>query len=550
MSWYDAKPWLAQYDDAMRAPAPPPPTSVLAALRDAVGQAPDRTAVAYFDGGLTYRELDELSDGVAGYLAGRGFARGDRLAIVLQNVPQFVVALLGAWKAGGVVVPVNPMYRERELGHVLADAKVTALVCAERAWHTHVAGTVADSTVTTALLTSELDLQRRTDPRVLGDIERRPAPDVPDLLEAARAHAADAPPAPALAADDIALISYTSGTSGVPKGATNTHGNLAVNASGLSRFAGLPAAGTIFGLAPLFHITGMVCQVVTAIDLKATLALAYRFEPGVVLDALREHRPAFMVGPSTAYMALMAHPEASPDHFASFHLLYSGGAPLPPALVEKFRERFGHYIRNGYGLTETSAGCVAVPTTREAPVDPASGTLAVGVPMPDTVVRILDDDGRELPLGEAGEIAVDGPMVVPGYWEKPEETAAALTGGRLLTGDVGFVDADGWVYVVDRKKDMINASGFKVWPREVEDVLYTHPAVREAAVVGVPDPYRGETVKAFVSLRPGETVTPDDLTAYCRDRMAAYKYPRAVEVLDELPKTVSGKILRRELRTS
>ncbi|MZE79000.1 AMP-binding protein, partial [Streptomyces sp. SID5475] len=347
---------------------------------------------------------------------------------------------------------------------------------------------------------------------------------------------------------ETALISYTSGTSGAPKGAMNTHGNIAHNAERMRAGAGLGDGVRVFGLAPLFHITGMVVQVATCIAGAGTLALAYRFEAGVVLDAFAEHRPDFTVGPSTAFMALAAHPSCTRDHFSSFAMIASGGAPLPPALVEKFRADFGPYIRNGYGLTECTAPCASVPPHREAPVDPVSGTLAVGVPGADTLVRILDEDGREVPFGEPGEIVVRGPQVVPGYWNRPEDTEAALPGGELRTGDIGFMDPDGWLYVVDRKKDMINASGFKVWPREVEDVLYSHPAVREAAVVGVPDPYRGESVKAYASLRPGARAEPAELVAYCRERLAAYKYPREVEILPELPKTASGKILRRELR--
>ncbi len=217
--------------------------------------------------------------------------------------------------------------------------------------------------------------------------------------------------------------------------------------------------------------------------------------------------------------------------------------------MEKFRAGFGPYIRNGYGLTECTAPCASVPPHLEAPVDPVSGTLAVGVPGPDTVVRIVDEQGAEVPFGEQGEIVVSGPQVVPGYWRRPDATAETFPGGELRTGDIGFMDEEGWLYVVDRKKDMINASGFKVWPREVEDVLYTHPAVREAAVVGVPDGYRGETVKAYISLRPGADTDPDALAAYCEERLAAYKYPRQVEILPDLPKTASGKILRRELRS-
>jgi long-chain acyl-CoA synthetase len=545
MGWYDTKPWLASYGD--EAIPEVTPTTLPDTFRRTVAAVPDTTAIAYFDARLSYREVDELSDGVARHLLAAGFGRGDRLALVLQNIPQFVLALLGAWKAGGIVVPVNPMYRAGELTHVLTDAGVKAIVCSQRGWHDYIGALVPDSPVEIALTTSELDFQTRDDQRVLGQATRQETPGAADLLEAARSATGEIEPVrPAL--DDIALISYTSGTSGKPKGATNTHGNIGTNAALLAGSAGTAPGVALFALAPLFHITGMVCEVAYAIEVSGTLALAYRFEPGVVLDALLEHRPVYMVGPSTAYMALMAHPAASPAHFESFEALYSGGAALPPAVVAAFRERFGRYIHNGYGLTETTAGCVVVPRGREAPVDPESGTISIGLPVPGTIVRILTDDGAELPPGQAGEIAVEGPMVVPGYWNAPDATAAALPGGRLLTGDIGFMDERGWVYVVDRKKDMINAAGFKVWPREVEDVLYSHPAVREAAVVGVPDEYRGETVKAYVSPAPGQRADPAELVAYCKERLAAYKYPRTVEVLPELPKTASGKILRRELR--
>lgn len=550
MTSYESKPWLKHFREELRVLPDPPPT-LLHAFRATVDRVPDRTALAYFDARIAYRELDELSDGLARHLVGRGFARGDRLAIVLQNVPQFAVALLAAWKAGGSVVPVNPMYKEYELGHILRDAEVDALVCSERAWDAYIRRTAADSPVRIPLTTSEFDLQTRDDHRVLPGQRTvaKEAEDAEDLLAAAHAGTiGPALPDPGLTGEDIALISYTSGTSGVPKGAMNTHGNISFNADRQRAHSVLPDGATIFALAPLFHITGMVCQLAAGIAAGATLALAYRFEAGVVLDALREHRPAYMVGPSTAYMALMAHPDAAPEDFASFQLLYSGGAPLPPALVEAFRARFGHYLRNGYGLTECTAPATSTPPGLEAPVDPVSGTLSVGVPGPDTVVRIVDEQGADVPFGEHGEIAVRGPMVVPGYWRLPAASAAALPGGELRTGDIGFMDEDGWVYVVDRKKDMINASGFKVWPREVEDVLYTHPAVREAAVVGVPDAYRGESVKAYVSLRPDAAASPEELIAHCKDRLAAYKYPRVVEVLPELPKTATGKILRRELR--
>nr|WP_308801071.1 AMP-binding protein [Streptomyces polyasparticus] len=543
---YSDKPWLARLSEAQRAPLTPPP-SVVHSFRAAAAKAPDRTALAYFDGRLSYAEVDALSDAVAGHLAERGLADGDRVALMLQNSPHFVLALLGAWKAGAVVVPVNPMYKSGEVRHVLDDAQVTALICADRAWEAYLREAAAGSPVRIVLTACELDLQTRGDERVL-NFERAPeAADAEDLLTVAR-RGAKAPDVAQRAADDLALISYTSGTSGQPKGAMNLHGNITYNAERQRSGHPIAEGAAYFALAPLFHITGMVCQLASCFANAGTLVLAYRFHPGVVLDAFAEHKPAYTVGPSTAFMALAATPGVTREHFASFQVISSGGAPVPPALVEKFRTAFGPYIRNGYGLTECTAPCAAVPPQHEAPVDPESGTLSVGVPGPDTVVRIVDEAGAEVPFGEQGEIVVRGPQVVPGYWGRPDATAEAFPDGELRTGDIGFMDADGWLYVVDRKKDMINASGFKVWPREVEDVLYTHPAVREAAVVGIPDSYRGESVKAYVSLRPGTETDPAEIVAYSKERLAAYKYPRSVEILPELPKTTSGKILRRELR--
>ncbi|MBL1107656.1 AMP-binding protein [Streptomyces sp. 5-8] len=547
VSHYAERPWLALLDDAQRAPLDPA-DSLVHALRDAVAEAPDRTFLAYFDARLSYREADELSDSVAAHLAARGLERGDRVAVLLQNSPHFVLAVLGAWKAGATVVPVNPMYKSAEVAHVLRDADVTALICADRAWESYLRDTAAGSPVRIALTACERDFQTRDDPRVLG-FERLPqAPDADDLVAVAR-QGGRAPDGRAPRPDDIALISYTSGTSGTPKGATNLHANIMHNAERQATGLGLPEAPVYYALAPLFHITGMVCQFGACLNSAGTLVLGYRFEPGVVLEAFAEHRPHYTVGPATAYMALAAHPDVTREHFASFVNMSSGGAPVPPALVERFRERFGPYIRVGYGLTECTGPSATVPPGLAAPVDPVSGTLSVGLPGADTLVRILDDRGAEVPFGEQGEIVVRGPQVVPGYWRRPDATAETFPDGELRTGDIGFMDERGWLYVVDRKKDMINASGFKVWPREVEDVLYTHPAVREAAVVGVPDGYRGETVKAYISLRPGAEAAPDELSGYCKERLAAYKYPRQVEILADLPKTASGKILRRELRS-
>ncbi|WXK00760.1 AMP-binding protein [Saccharopolyspora sp. ID03-671] len=545
---YDERPWLDLYEGDLPSEIRPRHATMVELFADAVRANPDGLALTYFDGRLTFAELDDLSNGLARHLADSGVAPGDRVAVYLQNVPQFAIAVLAGWKAGAIVVPLNPMYRTHELTKILGDSRPKAVISSEQGWHDVVGGVATALEIGIAITTSELDLQTRHDPRLFSRSERRPAAGTVDLLAVARARSGERPPEISPQASDIALLVYTSGTSGVPKGATNTHGNVVFNAEGTALRLDEDTPGGIFALAPLFHITGLVVQFAAALAAGRQLDLAYRFEPGVVLDALAEHRPAFMVGPSTAYMALMNHAGVTPEHFASLKMVHSGGAPLPSAVVESFRERFGLYIRNGYGLTETTATATSVPLGKEAPVDAASGTLAVGVPTYNTVLRVVDEDGADLPVGEVGEIVIEGPMVVPAYWNKPDETAASIRDGRLHTGDVGFMDEQGWFYVVDRKKDMINASGFKVWPREVEDVLYGHPAVREAAVVGVPDAYRGETVKAFISLTRDSSATGEELVEHCKRQLAAYKYPRSVEILDELPKTATGKILRRQLR--
>jgi long-chain acyl-CoA synthetase len=303
-------------------------------------------------------------------------------------------------------------------------------------------------------------------------------------------------------------------------------------------------------VAPLFHITGLIAHLTVAFLVPMPIVLGYRFDPGTVLDLIERYRPTFTVGAITVFIALMNDPSFDGRDLSSLTKVYSGGAPIAPSVVERFEKEAGSYIHNIYGLTETTSPSHGVPMGARAPVDPTSGALSVGVPIYNTVVRVVDDDGKDVPAGEVGEFVTSGPQVVAGYWDKPDETEHALPGGDLHTGDVGFMDDEGWFYVVDRKKDMINAAGYKVWPREVEDVLYQHPAVLEAAVIGIPDEYRGETVKAFVSLRAGQDVSEADLIAFCKERMAAYKYPRSIELVSELPKTVTGKILRRELRAA
>ncbi|WP_314175843.1 AMP-binding protein [Streptomyces winkii] len=578
MSAYGERPWLALYPEGAPSGIVPEHGTLLEMFRASVERAPGTEAIRYFDGVLTLADVDAASDALAVALAANGFVRGDRLAVYVQNDPAFVVGLIAAWKAGGCAVAVNPMNKAREVTYLLADSGAAALLCLDELYDSVARDVIAsgETQVRTVVTCSPLDWQTRHDPRLFGGVDgtgagtaegpvpaRSPRAGTLDLLSLVREFAGRTPEPHSPRPEDVAVLTYTSGTTGVPKGAMNTHAGMVFNTCTYREWMGLSSGDSILGVAPLFHITGLIGHLTLSLLLPCPLVLAHRFHPGVLLDALREHRPTFTVGAITAFIALSTAPGVRREDFSSLRVVYSGGAPVAPAVTERFRELTGLYIHNCYGLTETNSPSHAVPLHTEAPVDPASGALSVGVPVFDTVVRILDDDGAEVPAGEAGEIATQGPQVVPGYWGKPEATAESLPGGELRTGDVGFMDERGWFYLVDRKKDMINAAGYKVWPREVEDVLYGHPAVREAAVVGVPDAYRGETVRAFVSLKEPErepaerqsgepaaegSVSEADLVAWCRERMAAYKYPRSVVFLDELPKTSTGKILRRELR--
>jgi long-chain acyl-CoA synthetase len=548
MGIYDQRPWLHLYGEGQPPDITPEFTDALAMFKASVARSADGDAIRYFDGRITYRELDEITDAFAAALLDDGVQRGDRVAMYLQNVPQFIIGLIGVWKAGGIAVSINPMNRERELDLLLKDSGTSVLVCLQSLYRDVAASVVGGTDVRTVVTTSELDFQTRDDPRSFPASERSTPEGTVDLLELIGRFRGQTPPEVGYEAGDVAFLTYTSGTTGPPKGAMNTHGNVTFNSQAYREWCGLSSGDVILGVAPLFHITGLIAHVTTALILGAPLVLFHRFEPSLGIDVIKEHQPTFTVGAITVFIALMNAPNAEPDALKSLGKIWSGGAPIPPSTVKQFSSTFGQYIHNIYGLTETTSPSHGVPYGVDSPVDDASGALSVGVPIYNTVVQILGDDGEELPPGEVGEIVTTGPQVVSGYWNKPEETQNAIPGGSLHTGDVGYMDAQGWFYIVDRKKDQINAGGYKVWPREVEDVLFEHEAVREAAVIGVPDEYRGETVKAFVSLKAGKTVTEEELITFCKGRLAAYKYPRYVEFLDEVPKTVTGKFLRRELR--
>lgn len=546
---YRDRPWLRLYPEGLGPDITPEFRNCLDMFGSAVKRAPDMPAIRYFDGSLTYRELDDASDALANHLQRGGFGHGDRLALFVQNNPAFVIGLLAAWKCGGAGVAVNPMNKQREVAYLLQDSGARALLVLDDLYESVAEPVLGqeETSVELVVTTSALDGQQRNDNRLFdGSIRRSLA--TADLYTLIGNHDGRKPDSLRIEGDDLAILTYTSGTTGKPKGAVNTHANFAFNAQTYRDWAHLRDGEPVLGIAPLFHISGLVGHIMVAFLTASPVVLSHRFQPEVMLDSIREHRPVFTIGAITAFIALAGADGARPADFASLRALYSGGAPVAPAVADRLEKMFGTYIHNIYGLTETSSPTHAVPAGMRAPVDADSGALSVGVPVFNTVVRVLDENGVEVPIGQIGEFATTGPQVAPGYWNNPEATAESIPGGELRTGDVGFMDADGWFYLVDRKKDMINASGYKVWPREVEDVLYGHPAVREAAVVGVPDEYRGETVKAFVSLAPGTSATEEELIEFCRQRMAAYKYPRSIVVVSELPKTTTGKILRRAMR--
>ncbi|TWS26025.1 long-chain fatty acid--CoA ligase [Tsukamurella sputi] len=523
--------------------------SLVTAWRARVARHPDAPAIAYFDGHLTARELDAESDALAVALADLGTGRGDRVGIHLQNVPQYAVLLLALWKLGATALVLNPMYRGPELRHLIDDAGAIGVVCAD----SDAAGMsedLAGSGVRWHLSTSALDYQTRNDPRAFPSADRAvPAPDG-DLVDLVRRYRGRRPEPVDITADELALLTYTSGTTGPPKGAMNTHGNVLAVTSSFREWAGLGPGDVVFGMAPLFHITGAVVNAALALLSDTVLALTGRFQPAVALDAFVEHGVTYTIGSITAYNAMSQVPGASAEHFRSAKRLYSGGAPIPPATVTRFEERFGPYIHNGYGMTETTSAVIAVPPGERAPVHGPSGTLSIGRALPGVTARVIGTDGAPLPAGEQGELELSGPQIVPGYWNNPDATASTMPDGRLRTGDVAIIDTDGWVYLVDRLKDQINSSGYKVWPREVEDALCAHPAVLEAAVVGEPDEYRGETVVAYVALQDGREASGEELIAFSREHLAAYKAPRAVHIVRQLPKTPTGKIRRADLRDS
>jgi long-chain acyl-CoA synthetase len=522
-----------------------------------VAARPDDPALLYFDTAISFRDAAERAWALAAALRELGLRPGDRLALMLQNGPATVVAIHAAWHIGAVATSINPMSKAGEARHQLTDSGARLVICLE-SLHPLVAEAAAGTAVEAIVTVSELTWLESMPP-ALAASRRLACPGAIDLEDLC-AGPAEPRPAP-VEPDAPALLAYTSGTTGTPKGAIVTHRAVVHNGEAMRAWGDLGAGDVTVAMAPLFHITGLVCHLSASRASATPLLLMHRFEPGEFLRLVERWRGTYVIGPLTAFIALLEHPDLERRDLSSLTKVASGGAPVYPAIVERWERATGTYIHNTYGLTETAAPSHLVPRGERAPVDPESGALSIGRPIADTASRIVaieeGDDAdadeprapeRDAAPGELGEIVTRGPAVTPGYWGRPDETAHALRDGWLHTGDVGRLDADGWFFIVDRIKDMIVAGGFKVWPRDVEDALYTHPAVQEAAVVGAPDPYRGETVVAHVVLRPGAAATADELIAHCRERLAVYKAPHVVNFVDELPKTASGKVLRRELR--
>ena len=503
---------------------------------------PDRVVFTFGTVNLTYAQLDERASQVAAGLTALGIGRGDHVALSCPNLPWFPIAYFGILKAGCVVVPLNVLLKPREIAYHLRDSNAKVLFAFEgtadlpmgamaKAACDEVTGVTLLLMTADAAAPSPIEGVRTISQLMHGH---------PSRFDARRRRP-----------DDTAVILYTSGTTGNAKGAELTHANMLLNAIA-SRDMMLPAAkgGLEQDVAlitlPLFHSTAQTCQMNSGLYGGNRMVLLPRFESGVVLEAMRRERVSFWIGVPTMYWTLLKHMAAEKIDAAPIaehlRLCISGGAPMPVEVMRQFEETFGVRVLEGYGLSETSP--VACFNQIHRPSKPGT----VGQPIFGVDVRCVDEQGRPVPSGERGEVIIRGPNIMKGYYNRPEATDDAMRNGWFHTGDIGTIDADGYVSIVDRKKDMILRGGFNVYPRELEEVMMTHPAVSLVAVIGVPDERLGEEVKAFVVRKPGATVTEDELLDWCKEQFAAYKYPRQIEFRDALPMGATGKILKRALR--
>ena len=484
--------------------------------RAAISQ-PDRPAVRMDDLVLTYRQLHDAAARVTSLLPAAGIEPGDRVGLMLPNVPAFPIAFYGALGAGAVVVPMNPLLKGREVAYYLGDSGAKVIF----AWHA-AAGEAAKGAADAGaqlITVAEPDLS---------------GPLAGVTPQASWADAAD---------DDDAVILYTSGTTGTPKGAQLTHGGLVRNARLTSEtLLNNTPDDVMMGCLPLFHVFGLTCGLNATVTAGGTLTLLPRFDPGKALEIIERDAVTIFEGVPTMYAAMLHHPAADPSHAASLRLCVSGGAAMPVEILRGFEEKFGCIILEGYGLSETS------PVASFNHPDKVRKPGSVGTPVEGVELRLVGNDGATVPAGEVGEIAIRGHNVMKGYWGRPEATAEAIPDGWFRTGDLARIDEDGYYFIVDRKKELIIRGGYNVYPREIEEVLHEHPAVAEVAVIGIPHDSLGEEVGAAVALKPGAAATPEELRAFAKERVAAYKYPRHVWLVAELPKGPTGKILRRAVR--
>ena len=545
-------PWLDNYPPGVPEHVELPKASLAGLLDDAARDFPHAPALHFEGRTISYAQLDQQVRRFSGALAALGVGRGTKVGLILPNCPQAVVALFGALRLGAVVVQNNPLYTERELGHQLADAGVEVLVCLDLAYD-RVKALRPQTAIREVIVTSVLDelpgLKRRLAPYTrkgkaasAGIGKDEPVRRWREVLGSA-----PAPPGPAEvdAARDLALLQYTGGTTGVSKGVMLTHANLRANVEQVRAWFpdADPGREVMMAVLPFFHVYGLTVCLLLGMRIGAALVLLPRFELDGVLAAIDKYRPTLFPGVPTMYVAINNAVAKGGHDLSSIKACLSGAAPLPLEVAERFERFSGGRLVEGYGLSETSPVAIANPIYGKR----KAGTI--GMPLPDTLARVADPSqpDQTMPVGEPGELALAGPQVMPGYWNQPDETAQVLQGGWLLTGDMAVMDDEGYFSIVDRKKDLIIAGGYNIYPREVEEVLYEHPKILEVCVAGVPDSYRGEIVKAFVVLRPGEEASVEEIREFAKARLAAYKVPRSVEFRDELPKTLIGKVLRRAL---
>jgi long-chain acyl-CoA synthetase len=550
-----ARPWLRHYDYWVRSNLSYPGKPLGELLTLTAIERPDRPATQFLGAQLTFLELKQRADALATSLARLGIVKGDRVGIMLPNCPQYIFSAFAVLRLGAIVVNINPSYTAREVAMVAADSGVRAVITLDLlaplvlsvggpgANPGRPRGTAAiEHVIVTSL--AEYSAVKADPPRV--DATRTLA----DLLAPV---AAAGVPLVAIDPHDVAVLQYTGGTTGTPKGAMLTHANIWANVvqteSWTNPFYILNGNERYLVVIPYFHIYAFSVCMMVGLRIGALQIIHPKYEPDAVLASIRDFRPTYFPAVPTVFVSLLNHPKAGEYGLEHVRLFNSGGAPCPVEVMEEFERRIGRPLNEGYGLSETS------PVTHSTPQLAFRKMGTVGLPFPDTDTKIVDVETgvRELPIGESGELCVAGPQVMKGYWNKPEESASVLrrdAGGRVWfhTGDIARMDEDGYTSIVQRKKDMIIVDGYNVYPSDVESVLYAHPAVRLAAVIGVPDAYHGETVKACIALKPGTSATPAEIIGHCREGLTEYKVPRLVEIRDTLPMSAVGKILYRVLR--